>query len=237
MTQFSTADIQWRDGQPYSTAFEDVYFSSDNGLQETEYVFISGNRLVPRWQSLKLPVFRIIETGFGTGLNFLCSAEQWLIHAPADAVLEFISVEKYPLQHKDMQQALQQWPPLNKYSSVLLQHYDQLLAEGCCRLFNERIQVKLCVGDALQKLTELNTVADAWFLDGFAPSKNPEMWQDCLFTQMARLSKSGTSFATFTSAGAVRRGLTAAGFQVIKQPGFGKKREMLTGIYSGTPHA
>lgn len=236
MAQFSTADIQWRDGQPYSTAFEDVYFSSDNGLQETEYVFISGNQLVTRWQSLKQPVFRIIETGFGTGLNFLCSAQLWLAHAPADAVLEFISVEKHPLQHKDMQQALQQWPQLSDYSSVLLQHYEQLVAEGSCSLFNGRIQLKLCLGDALQTLQELNDIADAWFLDGFAPSKNPEMWQDSLFTQMARLSKINTSFATFTSAGAVRRGLTAAGFQVTKQPGFGKKREMLTGVYSGLPH-
>lgn len=238
MTQFSTAEIQWRDGQPYSTAFEDVYFSSDNGLLETEYVFISGNHLAPRWHSLKQPLFRIIETGFGTGLNFLCSVQQWLKHAPADAVLEFISVEKYPLQSADLQQALQQWPQLNDYSSVLLQHYDQLIAEGYCSLVNGRIQLKLRLGDALQKLAELDTAtpADAWFLDGFAPSKNPEMWQDTLFTQMARLSKSGTSFATFTSAGAVRRGLAAAGFQVNKQPGFGKKREMLTGVYSGITH-
>lgn len=238
MTQFSTAEIQWRDGQPYSTAFEDVYFSSDNGLQETEYVFISGNHLVPRWQSLKQPVFRIIETGFGTGLNFLCSVAQWLKYAPTDAILEFISVEKYPLKPTDLQQALQQWPQLGEFSSELLRHYEQFILKGYCSLFNERVQLKLCLGDALQRLAELDasSKADAWFLDGFAPSKNPEMWQDGLFTQMARLSKNGTSFATFTSAGSVRRGLAAAGFQVSKQPGFGKKREMLTGTYSGMPH-
>ncbi len=236
MTQFSTANITWRNGLPYANAFDDVYFSSDNGLEETGYVFIGGNHLIPRWQTLKQPDFCIIETGFGTGLNFLCAAQHWLIHAPENATLQFISTEKYPLTLADLQQALQQWPQLNEYRHALLSNYPRLLAEGYCQLYHGRVQLKLCLGDALQQLSQLNTTADAWFLDGFAPAKNPDMWQDALFNEMARLSKPKASFATFTSAGAVRRGLSAAGFQVTKRPGFGKKREMLTGIYAGMQH-
>jgi len=236
MAQFSTADITWRDGLPYSNAFNDVYFSTDNGLQETEYVFINGNHLIARWQTLKQPDFYIIETGFGTGLNFLCATQHWLGHAPANSQLQFISIEKYPLSSDDMKQALQHWSQLSELSRELLEHYPNLLAEGSCTLCDGRVQLRLCVGDALQQLTQLSTVADAWFLDGFAPAKNPEMWQDVLFQHMARLSKPDTSFATFTSASAVRRGLSAAGFDVIKRAGFGKKREMLTGVYSGTRH-
>lgn len=236
MTQFSTADIIWHDGLPYSKTFDDVYFSSDNGLQETDYVFIDGNHLIARWLTLNQANFRIIETGFGTGLNFLCAAQHWLTHAPANSQLQFISLEKYPLKTADLEQALLRWPQLQAYSHELLAHYPHVLAGEHCNLFNGRIQLKLCVGDALQQLTALNLSADAWFLDGFAPAKNPDMWQDALFQQMARLSKTDTSFATFTSAGAVRRGLTAAGFQVSKRPGFGKKREMLTGLFLGMQH-
>lgn len=236
MTQFSTADITWRNGLPYSNAFNDVYFSTDNGLQETEYVFIEGNQLIARWQTLSQADFCIIETGFGTGLNFLCAAQHWLSHAPTNARLQFISIEKYALSPDDLKKALQQWPQLTELSHELLLHYPNLLAGDHCALCDGRIQLKLCLGDALQQLVQLNTAADAWFLDGFAPAKNPEMWQDELFQHMARLSKPDTSFATFTSAGAVRRGLAAAGFNVSKRAGFGKKREMLTGVYSGMRH-
>jgi tRNA 5-methylaminomethyl-2-thiouridine biosynthesis bifunctional protein len=236
MTQFSTADIIWRDGLPYSKAFDDVYFSSDNGLLETDYVFMDGNNLVTRWQSLKQPDFCIIETGFGTGLNFLSAARCWLMHAPTNARLKFISLEKYPLTLSDLELALLRWPELNEFSHEMLLHYQHLLADGHCYLFNGRIQLRLCLGDALQQLTVLNSTADAWFLDGFAPAKNPDMWQDALFKEMGRLSQHGTSFATFTSAGKVRRSLTAAGFVVTKRPGFGRKREMLTGTFSGMQH-
>jgi len=236
MSKFTTAAIKWRDGHPYSTAFDDVYFSSDDGLLETNYVFISGNNLITRWQTLNQPSFSIIETGFGTGLNFLCAAQQWLAHSPNNATLHYTSTEKYPLKSADLQLALQHWPQLNELSAALLTQYEALLTTGACALFNGRIQLKLCLGDALEELIALNTLADAWFLDGFAPAKNPEMWQDALFMEMARLSHNASSFATFTSAGVVRRGLSAAGFQVSKKPGFGKKREMLTGIYTNGHH-
>lgn len=222
--------LEWRDGQPYSTQFEDIYFSSDNGLAETDYVFLQGNDLPQRFQQLDSDEFTIIETGFGTGLNFLCVAELWLKLAPKNAKLHFISTEKYPLTLIDLTTAHSLWPDLTVLSQALLAAYQHIL-DDTLSLFDNRIQITLLIGDANSTLDRLNTKADAWFLDGFAPAKNPEMWQATLFTQMARLSKPATTFATFTSAGNVRRGLQAAGFNITKQPGFGKKREMLTGYY------
>jgi tRNA 5-methylaminomethyl-2-thiouridine biosynthesis bifunctional protein len=234
MTQTTVqAALEWRDGLPYSTAFDDVYFSSDNGLLETEYVFIQGNALVERWQSLADNNFTIMETGFGTGLNFLCACKYWLEHAPANAVLLFTSVEKYPLSHTDMHKALQHWPALKPIADQLLAQYESLLNTGNASLFNDRVTLQMLFGDATECLSELDVKADAWFLDGFAPSKNPDMWQQALFEQLARLSHINSTFATFTSAGIVRRGLNAAGFEVHKQPGFGKKREMICGYFIG----
>lgn len=227
------ATLEWRDGLPYSTAFDDVYFSSDDGLLETEYVFIQGNALSTRLQALAGDTFTIIETGFGTGLNFLCACKTWLEYAPKNAVLYFTSVEKYPLSSADMHKALQHWQALKPVADELLRQYESLLNTGAATLFNNRIQLQVLFEDATTCLYKLNTKLDAWFLDGFAPSKNPEMWQPALFKQMARLSHSQTTFATFTSAGMVRRGLEAAGFKVNKQPGFGKKREMITGYFTG----
>jgi tRNA 5-methylaminomethyl-2-thiouridine biosynthesis bifunctional protein len=237
MTQITAqATLEWRNGLPYSTAFDDVYFSSDDGLLETEYVFIQGNALVNRWQSLADNNFTIMETGFGTGLNFLCACKVWLEFAPANAVLDFTSVEKYPLSHADMHKALQHWPALKPISDKLLAQYTTLLNTGTATLFNDRIRLQVLFGDATDCLSKLDTKTDAWFLDGFAPSKNPQMWQQALFEKMARLSHSKTTFATFTSAGVVRRGLVAAGFKVNKQPGFGKKREMINGYFIGNNH-
>jgi tRNA 5-methylaminomethyl-2-thiouridine biosynthesis bifunctional protein len=234
MQTTAQAALEWRDGLPYSTAFDDVYFSSDDGLLETEYVFIQGNALVSRWQSLADNNFTILETGFGTGLNFLYACKSWLAHAPANAVLHFTSVEKYPLSPADMHKALQHWPALKPINDKLLAQYTTLLNTGTATLCNDRIRLQVLFGDATECLSKINTKADAWFLDGFAPSKNPEMWHPALFEQMARLSHSETTFATFTSAGVVRRGLAGAGFKVNKQPGFGKKREMISGCFMGS---
>ncbi len=232
-THATQAMLEWRDGQPYSATFDDIYFSSDNGLLETEYVFIQGNDLSAKWLSLNTASFQIIETGFGTGLNFLCAANHWLAHAPSSATLHYTSVEKYPLSLPDMQQALQYWPELQNIANELLAQYTALLSAGSITLYGKRIHLHLLCSDACACLAQIHSKADAWFLDGFAPAKNPDMWQAALFEQMARLSHSHTSFATFTSAGVVRRGLAAAGFQVNKKPGFGRKREMIFGHFAG----
>jgi tRNA 5-methylaminomethyl-2-thiouridine biosynthesis bifunctional protein len=225
--------LGWQDGQPYSARYQDVYFSRDSGLEETRHVFLANNGLRERWQALEQAHFTICETGFGTGLNFLCAWQLWEEIAPNDAALHFVSTEKYPLSHEELQQTLVLWPQLTRFSDLLLAQY-KLLAPGWHKLVFDhgRVTLTLLIGDARDTLPQLRAHIDAWFLDGFAPAKNPEMWQQELFDSMARLSHSGTTLATFTSAGDVRRGLQAAGFEVRKVPGFGSKREMLAGKFN-----
>jgi len=238
-TSYSEAEIDWHDGVPYSRQFGDVYFSSDSGLNETQHVFLAHNQLEKRWQGLQSGHFTIAETGFGTGLNFLCAWRLWDDCAPPTARLHFISMEKYPLTHTDLAQALSLWPQLARQRDQLQAQY-HFLTNGFHRLvFDDgRITLTLLIGDVNDMLPQLaaNLAAnkiDAWFLDGFAPAKNPEMWQQSLFNNMARLSHAETTFATFTSAGEVRRSLEKAGFAVNKVAGFGRKREMLCGQYMG----
>jgi tRNA 5-methylaminomethyl-2-thiouridine biosynthesis bifunctional protein len=239
--------IEWRDGEPYSTVYQDVYFSRESGPDETRHVFLQHNQLRERWLAMhgqpgqgnegrQARHFTIAETGFGTGLNLLCAWQLWEETAPHDARLHFISTEKHPLSHSDMQQAWASWPEFSRYSAELLAQY-QWLAPGMHRLplANGRVILTLLIGDVAETLPSLRASVDAWFLDGFAPSRNPEMWQAPLFTQMARLSHAETTFATFTSAGIVKRGLQAASFVVRKVPGHGRKREMLAGHVGGKP--
>lgn len=229
------AQLDWLDGQPVSKNYGDVYFSRDSGLAETQHVFLEHNRLPERWAALTDLSFTIAETGFGTGLNFLCAWQLWELHAPASARLNFISTEKYPLSREDMTQALDLWPQLADLSTQLLAQY-QWLAPGwhTLQFAQGRVTLTLLIGDARDSLPLLRAKVDAWFLDGFAPAKNPEMWQPALFGTMAKFSHGGTTFATFTSAGEVRRGLQAAGFKVAKVPGYGRKRDMLCGQYAAT---
>ncbi|MBZ4200546.1 MAG: tRNA (5-methylaminomethyl-2-thiouridine)(34)-methyltransferase MnmD [Methylotenera sp.] len=238
----SHAKLSWRNGLAYSEHFQDVYYNSDNGLLESDYVFLQANRLAERWLDYSEQSFTIAETGFGTGLNFLLAVKLWLALAPSSASLHFISAEKYPLNLHDMTTAWQQWPELQELSDVLTSHYPQALQEMTLNLFQDRVRLSLLIGDATNvyrnfRQKSANTKVDAWFLDGFSPAKNPAMWQAALLQEMALLSKPPTSFATFTSASAVRRELMAVGFNVNKQVGFAKKREMLYGHFTGTAHA
>ena len=232
------AEIEWReDGQPLSRAFDDVYFSSASGLEETRYVFLQQNHLPARWQALAGgATFTIGETGFGTGLNFLASWALWETTAPTDARLHFISVEKYPLHPQDLQRALQLWPQLSEYAEQLRAQYPPFLAAGVHRLQFGQVTLTLVIGEASaafaslrQEQASFDRLVDAWFLDGFAPAKNPAMWSPELFENIAALSKPAATFATFTCAGLVKRGLKEVGFTLEKVPGFGRKREMLRG--------
>ena len=231
--QATTADIEWREnGVPVSTQFGDVYFSSINGLEESRYVFLQHNQLSQRWKNISNNTFNIIETGFGTGLNFFCAVQHFLAHAPANASLQFISTECAPLTLADFTKANQHWLVFNQMVSELANTYSQL-TDGlnklsCC---DGRIKLDLWIGDINQTFPQIQTAADAWFLDGFAPSKNGDMWSENLFQEIARLSQTNTTFSTFTSAGQVKRNLQAAGFKVSKVKGFGRKREMLSGAY------
>jgi tRNA 5-methylaminomethyl-2-thiouridine biosynthesis bifunctional protein len=236
----SHAVLEWRNGLPYSTQFDDVYFSvspdhPQHGLAETRHVFLTHNQLQTRWQNLPTDQpshFVIVETGFGSGLNFLAAIQLWLENAPSTAHLHFVSVEIAPFTLHDLQQAHMHFPELSELSQALYRQY-RLLQPGINQLeFPEfSVSLTLHIGDSAQVLPQLNLVADAWFLDGFAPAKNPEMWQSSLFECMARCSDAGTTFATFTSAGFVRRSLQTAGFNVEKTAGFGSKREMLCGVW------
>ena len=200
-----------------SKQFDDVYFSKEDGLAETRHVFLEGNGLPDAWVDKEK--FVIAETGFGTGLNFLAAWQLFEETAREDQELHFYSVEKYPLDHSVAVDALKDWNlPALPDIQYGLQHY-----------VTDRVTLEVRQGDANDVLPRMTIAADAWFLDGFKPSSNPEMWTDTIFENIARMTKEGGSFATFTAAGFVRRGLEEVGFEVRKTPGFGTKRDMLVG--------
>ena len=222
------AKLQWHDGAPYSAEYDDVFFSSNGGLDETRYVFIEGNDLTARFVLSRQ--FVIGEMGFGSGLNFVAAVDAWLQSAPADARLHYISIEKHPFSNADLSTALAAWPELNHITTELLEVYPPLVHGFHHRqLMQGRVSLSLLFGDAIELLPDLNAKVDAWFLDGFAPAKNQSLWSNDLFQMIADRTAANGSFATFTSAGDVRRGLQASGFSVSKRTGFGKKREMLAG--------
>ncbi|MGY0219221.1 bifunctional tRNA (5-methylaminomethyl-2-thiouridine)(34)-methyltransferase MnmD/FAD-dependent 5-carboxymethylaminomethyl-2-thiouridine(34) oxidoreductase MnmC [Endozoicomonadaceae bacterium StTr2] len=233
MPQIESAGIEWRSsGQPVSTRFDDVYFSIDDGLEESRHVFLKHNGLPERFIRLESDqCFTIVETGFGTGLNFLCCWQSFIQHAPASARLHFISTEKYPLTQPELQKALQLWPELEPRSKQLTAAIPVSKTGFHTLSFDQgRIRLTLLLGDMQETLPQLNATVDAWFLDGFAPAKNPGMWQPELYQQMSALSHKATTYSTFTAARAVREGLAEAGFIVQKVPGFGHKRDMICGV-------
>lgn len=229
---FQHAELDWdENGLPQSRQYGDVYFSRASGLAETEHVFLAQNELAQRFAALQSNQHLVIgETGFGTGLNFLCAWQLFERTADAQAHLHFVSVEKHPLSHDDMQRALALWPELQTQAGQLLQQY-VALNPGFQRFVfaGGRVVLTLLIGDVLDCLPSLDARVDAWFLDGFAPAKNPQMWQPALFAELARLSAPGATLGTFTSAGFVRRGLIEAGFDMQRVPGYGHKREILRG--------
>ncbi|MGH8492033.1 MAG: bifunctional tRNA (5-methylaminomethyl-2-thiouridine)(34)-methyltransferase MnmD/FAD-dependent 5-carboxymethylaminomethyl-2-thiouridine(34) oxidoreductase MnmC [Moraxellaceae bacterium] len=234
------ARLDWSQGQPASPEFGDIYFSRDGGDAETRHVFLDGNHLPQRFSALApAQSFTLIETGFGTGLNWLCTQalRAECGHSTGDnkGWLHYVSIEKHPLTLADLIRAQDCWPAFAEFSQALQAQYP-VLVPGFHRLVfpQWRSTLTLIFADVHDALPRLAATADAWFLDGFAPSRNPQMWSAELYAQMARLSQPGSSFATFTSAGDVRRGLQAAGFAVSKSAGFGKKREMLRGEFTGS---
>ncbi|MDR6161046.1 bifunctional tRNA (5-methylaminomethyl-2-thiouridine)(34)-methyltransferase MnmD/FAD-dependent 5-carboxymethylaminomethyl-2-thiouridine(34) oxidoreductase MnmC [Pseudomonas fluorescens] len=232
------AQLDWDDhGRPRSRVFDDVYFSDQSGLEETRYVFLEQNRLAERFAALPANGRLVIgETGFGTGLNFLCAWQLFEQHAVAGARLHFVSVEKYPLTPADLHRALALWPELKPLADQLLKHY-VAIHPGFQRitLAGGRVTLTLLIGDALEQLPQLDAQIDAWFLDGFAPAKNPDMWTAELFVELARLAAPGSTISTFTSTGWVRRLLNAAGFKMKRTPGIGHKWEILRGEFLGWP--
>jgi tRNA 5-methylaminomethyl-2-thiouridine biosynthesis bifunctional protein len=227
--------LDWKDGQPYSERFGDVYFSSDSGLHETRHVFLRGNRLAERFAALQPGAsFCIAETGFGTGLNFLCAWQLFEQLAPPGASLDFFSIEKYPLADDELCAALALWPELHELAEALCARW-QRRVPGWNRWNFGRVRLTLALEDVAQALPQLPpATVDAWFLDGFAPSRNPEMWAEPVLAAVARAARPGATLATYTSAGWVRRSLQQAGFEVVRVPGYGRKREMLQGGLPGS---
>ncbi len=250
-TPDTQAQLRWNeDGLPISTRFDDVYFSRDNGLAETRHVFLQHNDLLDRWRNLSGNHSRFVigETGFGTGLNFLAAWQLWRQTVTSEAHLHFVSVERYPLNKADLRQALKLWPELAPLSSALIEAYPSHTGSGfhCLSFDGGQVQLTLIIDEAAAGLEQMlasdhplhqsaGTKVDAWFLDGFAPAKNPDMWRQQLFDVIARLSTRGTSLATFTAAGLVKRGLQQVGFSIEKVPGFGHKREMIRALMPEMP--
>ncbi|CDF97042.1 MULTISPECIES: bifunctional tRNA (5-methylaminomethyl-2-thiouridine)(34)-methyltransferase MnmD/FAD-dependent 5-carboxymethylaminomethyl-2-thiouridine(34) oxidoreductase MnmC [unclassified Pseudomonas] len=234
------AQLDWDDqGLPRSRVFDDVYFSDQSGLEETRYVFLEQNNLAERFAALSDHGRLVIgETGFGTGLNFLCAWQLFEQCAPAGARMHFVSVEKYPLSPQDLHRALALWPSLKHQADQLLEQY-VAIHQGFQRLTlaGGRVTLTLMIGDALEQLPQLDGHIDAWFLDGFAPAKNPDMWTAELFAELARLAAPGATLSTFTSTGWVRRLLNAAGFKMKRTPGIGHKWEILRGVFLGWPES
>ena len=241
------AILDWNEsGTPVSNDFDDVYFSNANGLEETRYVFLKQNGLPERWETFNRRRFVVAETGFGTGLNFLAVWQWFKAFRQANPnaqtkELHFISFEKFPVTRADLIKAHQSWPELADLAEQLHAHYPPAVAD-CHRIVLEdgMITLDLWFGDIKECMPQVWTnddgIVDAWFLDGFAPSKNPEMWNQDLFNGMARLAREGCTTATFTAAGFVRRGLIEAGFEMGKVKGFGTKRDMLAGTVTERRH-
>ena len=226
-----------QENTPVSDKFDDVYFSNQDGLAETHYVFLEGNQLWERWVNYQEAYFVIAETGFGTGLNFFAvtSLFREFRQKYPDSPLKhlyFISFEKYPLPLDTLQQAHLAYPQFSHLAQHLQQHWLNPI-QGCYRFHFDETTLDLWFGDIAENLPQLgdymNGKINAWFLDGFAPSKNPDMWNEQLYQQMFRFTKPQGTFATFTAASAVRKGLENAGFDITKRKGFGKKRECLSG--------
>lgn len=227
------ARIEWRGrnlDEPWSCDFGDVYFAAGQGIEESRTVFLEGNDLEER--ARQGGNFAICETGFGTGLNFLLAAD--LFERQSSGFLHFVSFEKHPLRPEDLSRSLQRYAP-SKAREALLAHYPPLVPGFHTIEITERILLTLIFGDASEMISLLRGRFDAFFLDGFAPSRNPGLWSESLLSELAKRAKPGATLSTFSAAGSVRRALSSAGFLVTKVPGFGGKRERIQAVFE--PHS
>jgi tRNA 5-methylaminomethyl-2-thiouridine biosynthesis bifunctional protein len=222
------------DATPVAEAVGDVYFSTADGLSESEAVFLAGCGLPQAWEGRER--FTVGELGFGTGLNLLALWRLWRAHRPpATARLDFVSFEGFPMPVAAAARALAAWPEIAELAGRLLAAWP-VRAFGVQRVeLGDGVSLTLHTGDIGQTLPQAQLLADAWFLDGFSPAKNPDMWSDAVLACVAERTVAGGRAASFTVAGGVRRGLAAAGFAVEKRAGFGRKRERLEAVRMGGP--
>ncbi len=216
------AAIVWRNGDPFSEVYADSYYSQEDGLAESQHVFLGGNNLPAAYKA----GFHIAELGFGTGLNLLAAWQAWSGPGP----LNFTSFELHPMDLSDLEKALAAWPVLQDKAEILL-------AANGSSFACDSLTFNLVVGDARETVPNWAGKADAWFLDGFSPAQNPAMWDADLLTAVAQKTVKGGSVATYSAAGHVRRKLTQAGFAMSRRPGFGRKRHMISGVLKSGPTA
>ncbi|WP_425039845.1 tRNA (5-methylaminomethyl-2-thiouridine)(34)-methyltransferase MnmD [Primorskyibacter sp. S187A] len=211
-------DLEWRGDVPVSRQFDDPYYSLDDGVAETWHVFLAGNDLPDRF----CDGFHIAELGFGTGLNLLVALQAFRA-AGIPGKLRYTSFEAFPLPLEAMQQAQRPFKELAALAQELAPQW------GASEITLQDLEFRLIVGDARDRLPNTDLVADAWFLDGFSPAKNPELWDADLLRAVGEHTAPGGTCATYTAAGHVRRALDAAGFEISRVPGFGRKRHMSVG--------
>ncbi|SMX27009.1 tRNA 5-methylaminomethyl-2-thiouridine biosynthesis bifunctional protein MnmC [Pelagimonas phthalicica] len=207
--------LDWRGETPVSTRFDDPYFSLENGLAETRHVFLQGNDLPARFTD----GFHIAELGFGTGLNLLAALQMWR-DAKTPGQLQFTTFEAFPISPQEMIRAQAAFAEVSDIAADLRVYWGQT------RFETPELRFEMIQGDARETLPLWQGLADAWFLDGFSPAKNPELWSPELMAEVAAHLAPGGTAATYTAAGHVRRGLVAAGLDVTRIPGYGRKRHM-----------
>ncbi len=212
--------LDWRDGAPVSRRHGESYYGAADALAESRHVFLAGNDLPARFG----PGFAIAEIGFGTGLNALAAAEAWT-RSGQPGVLTYTAFEIAPLRSEDMARALAPWPELTHLADALVTAW----AAGRRRIAVTGLTLDVIEGDARETVPAWSGRADAWFLDGFSPARNPELWEAGLLAALAQRTTPNGTFATFTAAGATRRALAAAGFVVERVSGYGGKRHMTRG--------
>lgn len=239
--KFPDNAIEFKDGVPVSLLFDDVYFSKQGGWEESQFVFLEGNEIQRKWEENENSPFRIGELGFGSGLNAFVTLDTWKLSANPTSV-EFVSLEGYPLAINILQSLNESYPNKNLWFEKLILSYESAIQSWkknpTDNLWtyqwdhpNNQNPFTLYVffGDIKNCLPNFPEI-HAWYLDGFSPGKNPDMWSFESLTLMREKSVPKTSFATFSSAGFVRRNLTELGFVVEKKKGFGRKREMISGF-------
>jgi tRNA 5-methylaminomethyl-2-thiouridine biosynthesis bifunctional protein len=218
--------IRNANGTPFSEIYGDIYHSAAGGHAQARHVFLAGNGLPARWQGRKR--FVILETGFGLGLNFLATWLAWRDDPQRCQQLHFISLEKHPFQAADLALAQAAWPEFALIAEQLRQRWPELQPGVHCLEFESaRLVLTLVFGDAVDTLPRLAAAVDAFYLDGFSPARNPELWSPALCRSLARLAVNGATLATWSVAASVRQALTAARFDINKRPGFAGKRQML----------
>ena len=224
--------LEFKDGVPYSTAYGDIYHSTDGGEGQARHVFLQGCGLPSGWASRAHYV--ILETGFGTGLNFLTTWAAWRADPNRPQRLHFLSVEKHPFRLEDLKSIHAMWPELHELCAELRANWP-MLTPGFHRIALDQgqVQLTLMLGDAVECLPQVHARVDAFYLDGFSPDCNADLWQPALFAECARLARPGAVAATYTVTAAVRQGLAEAGFVCEKRAGFGRKRHCLTARFNG----